>query len=122
MRLFLLQNAENFFLTHDEEFLAVNLDLGSRVLAEKDAVAGLDIQGENLALVVRLTLADRDDLTLLRLFLGRVRDNDAAPDRFALFHAPHQNAVVKWGKAGSYGCCCSCHCVTSPSHEGLPRG
>src|SRR5271168_3543393 len=122
MRLFLLEDAEYFFLTHNEEFLAIDLDLGSRVLAEQDAVAGLYIQGEHLTLVVRLAFTDGDNLTLLWLFLGGVRDDDAAPNRFALFHAPYKNAVVKWREAGSYGCCCRCHCVTSPSHEGLPRG
>src|ERR1700677_5259406 len=122
MRLLLLENAEYFFLTHNEEFLAINLDLSPGILAEQNAVPGLDIQRENLAFVVRLALPDGDDLTLLGLFLGRIRDDDAAPDRFALFHAPYKNAVVKWREAGSYGCCCWCHCVTSPSHEALPRG
>src|SRR5580704_10074653 len=100
MRLFLLENAEYFFLTHNEEFLAIDLDLGPRILAEQNAVAGLHVQGEYFALVVRLALTDGDDLTLLRLFFGRVGDDDAAADRFTLLHAPYENAVVKWRKAG----------------------
>src|SRR5271165_4619324 len=122
MRLFFLQNAENFFLTHNEEFLAIDLDLSSRILAEQDAVAGLDVEREHLALVIRLALANGNDFTLLGLFLGGVRDDDATPYGFALFDAAHQNAVVKRGKAGSYGRGCSWHCVTSPSREGHLAG
>jgi hypothetical protein len=103
MRLFLLQNAEYFFLTHNEEFLAIDLDLGSRLLAEKDAVACLDVEREDFAFVVRLTLTNGNHFALLGLFLGGVWDDDATPNRFALFNAAHQNAVVKGGEAGSYG-------------------
>src|ERR1700733_5854789 len=114
MRLLLLQNAEYFFLAHDEEFLAIDLDLSSRILAKQNAVACLNVEREDLAFVIRLTLATGDDFTLLGLFLGGARAEDAPPDRCALFYPTHQNAVVKRGKAGSYGRGCSCHCVTSP--------
>src|SRR5439155_798212 len=36
----LLENGEDVFLAHDEEFLVVDLDLGARVLPEQDLVAG----------------------------------------------------------------------------------
>src|ERR1700733_756641 len=118
MRLLLLQNAENLFLTHNEEFLAIDLDLSPGILAKQNAVAGLDVEREDLAFVIRLALANGNHFTLLGLFLGGVRDDDATPDGFALFNAAHQDAVVKRCKAGSDGCCCSRHCVTSPSREG----
>ena len=102
----LLQDAEDFFLAHNQEFLAIDLDLGAGILAEQDAVAGLDVERENLAFVVGLALADGDDFALLGLFLGGVRDDDAAPDGFAFFDAANQDAVVKRRKAGSYGSCC----------------
>src|ERR1700693_620443 len=91
----LLEDAEDFFLTHDEELFAVELDLGAGVLAEEDVVASLDIEGEDLAFVVGLTLTDGDHFALLGLFLGGVGDDDAAADALALFNAPDQDAIVK---------------------------
>src|SRR3984957_819256 len=84
----LLEDAENFFFTHDQQLFAVDLDLGARVLTEKDAVAGLHVERKYLALVVRLPLADRDNLALLWLLFCRIRDDDAATDALALFNAP----------------------------------
>ena len=48
-----------------------------RVLAEQDAVARLDVERDDLAVVVELAPADRDDLPLLGLLLRGVRDDDA---------------------------------------------
>ena len=61
----LLDDAEDFFFAHDQEFLAVDLDLGAGVLAEEDFVAGLDVEREYFALVVRLAFSDGDNLALL---------------------------------------------------------
>ena len=58
--------------------LAVDLDLGARVLAEQDAVAGLDVERADLAVLEDLAVADGDDLALERLLLGGVGDDDAA--------------------------------------------
>jgi hypothetical protein len=49
---------------------AVNLDFLSRVLAEQDGVAFLDVERDALAVVLDLAGAGRNDLTLLGLFLG----------------------------------------------------
>ena len=38
-------HAEDVALLHDEQVLAVDLDLGARPLAEQHAVAGLDVEG-----------------------------------------------------------------------------
>src|SRR5271157_4732695 len=48
------QDAKDFFLAHDQEVFAVNLDLGAGVLAKQDAVAFLHIEREGLAFVVGL--------------------------------------------------------------------
>src|SRR3989454_6077380 len=74
----LLENGEDVFLAHDEVLLVVDLDLGARVLPEQDLVAGLHVEGDLLAVVDDLAVADGDHLALLRLFLGRVRDDDPA--------------------------------------------
>src|SRR6266853_1395713 len=71
-------HAEDVLLAHDEVLLAVDLDLRSGVLPEQDLVADLDVEGRQLAVVVHLTFADRDNLAVLRLLLGAIRDDDAA--------------------------------------------
>src|SRR5213593_1017515 len=50
----LLENGEDVFLAHDEVFLVVDLDLGARILAEQDLVAGLHVQRDLLAVVADL--------------------------------------------------------------------
>src|SRR3989449_11755880 len=74
----LLENGEDVFLAHDEVLLVVDLDLGAGVLPEQDFVAGLHVEGDLLAVVADLAVADGDHLALLRLFLGRVWDDDPA--------------------------------------------
>ena len=50
--------------------------------------------GNALAVVLRLAVADGDDLALLRLFLGGVRDDDSADLLFPFLDALHEDAVV----------------------------
>ena len=73
-----VDDAHDVGLLHDQEFLAVDLDLGARPLAEQDAVAGLDVERDELAVLVAGARADGDDLAFLRLFLGGVGNDDAA--------------------------------------------
>src|SRR5262249_13440873 len=79
----LLENGEDVFLAQDEIFLVVDLDLGARVLPEQDLVAGLHVEGDLLAVLANLTVADGDDLGFLRLLLGGVGNDD--PALFDLF-------------------------------------
>ena len=88
-------DAEDFFLAHDEVVLAVELDLGAGILAETGCIAGLDVERENLAFVVGLALADGDDGALHGLFLGGIGDDDASAHGFALFLAGDEDAVVQ---------------------------
>src|SRR5436190_3147903 len=80
-------DAEDFVLTHDEVFLAIELDFLARVLAEQNRVAGLHIQRDPLAVVLGLAASHGDDFALLRLLLGRVRDDDPADFLLAFFEA-----------------------------------
>ena len=57
-----LDHAQDVFLAHDEVFLAIDLDLGARVLAEEDLVADLDVERDEFAVVVDLTLAGGDKI------------------------------------------------------------
>ena len=68
-----LDHREHFVLAHDQVILAVDPDFLSRVLAEQDRVAVLDVERNALAVLVGLAGADGDDLALLRLFLGASR-------------------------------------------------
>src|SRR5215831_580764 len=91
----LVDHGEHFVLAHDEKLFAVQLDLLPRVLPEEDQVAGLHIQGDALAVVLDLSGTGRDDLALLRLFLGRVRDDDASDLLFAFLDALDNDPVVQ---------------------------
>ncbi len=55
----------------------------------------LTSSGKTLPSSFDLPLPTGDHLALLRLLLGGVRDDDAATDAFALFHAADQNAIMR---------------------------
>src|SRR5262249_17068062 len=52
----------------------------------------------HLAVLLDAALADADDFALLRLFLGRVRDDDAADFLLALFESLDEDSIVKWSE------------------------
>src|SRR5688572_5217431 len=89
------ENAQNLILAHDHVFFTFNLDVGSRILAEQDAVAGLHIQRATFAILQQFSVADSNHFTLLRLFLRGVQDDDAANPLFTLLNAANQNTVVQ---------------------------
>src|SRR4051812_34171319 len=77
-----LDDGEDVTGGEDEELLAAVLDLGAAVLAVEDRVADLDVERDPLlALVVEAARADRQDLALLGLLLGGVRDDQAGGRR-----------------------------------------
>src|SRR6266478_10113581 len=94
------ENAENVLLLHDQVLLAVQGDLAARVLAEQHAIAGLDVQGGLLAVLADRAFADGEDLALLRLFLGAVRDDEAAAANLCLLDPLDQDAVVERVQGG----------------------
>jgi hypothetical protein len=73
--------------------VALELDLGARVLAEEDAVANLDFEGANGAVLQDLAIANREDFALERLLFGRVGDDDAPLGLLFFFHALYDDAV-----------------------------
>src|SRR5205823_11152698 len=85
-------DSEDFLLFHDEEVFSVNLDLGTGVLAEQNAVAFFYREGKKLAFVIGLALPNREDFAFLWLIFGRIRDDDAASSCASFFYSPHQNA------------------------------
>ena len=91
----MLEHAHDVGLLHDEELLAVDLDLGAGPLAEQDAVARLHVDGDELAGFVAGARADGDDLAFLRLLLGGVGNDDAALGLVFAFDAADDDAVVQ---------------------------
>src|SRR6267378_2619405 len=91
------QLRQNFFFAKNEKLFILDFDFGTAVLAEQDTVARLDVERDQLALFA-LAGADGDDFAFHRLFFCGVRDDDAAPDAFLLFNAPHDDTVVERGK------------------------
>src|SRR5262249_45690264 len=90
-----VDDAHDVGLLHDQEFLAVDLDLGARPFAEQHAITFSDIDRNELAGLVAATRTNGDDLALRRLFLGGIRDDDAAGGFFFGPDAPDDDAVVK---------------------------
>src|SRR5258708_2194918 len=89
------ENAHDVALLHDQQFLAVELDLGAGPLAEQHAVANLEVDRDQLAGFVAATGADGGDFALRGLFLGTVRNDDAACCLLFGVDALDHDAVVK---------------------------
>src|SRR5580692_11214085 len=88
-------DAHNVGLLHDQEILALELDFGSGPLAEQHAVAGLEVDGDQLAALVAATRPHGDDFALLRLLLGAVRNDDAALRLFLCLDALDDHTIVQ---------------------------
>ena len=74
---------------------AVELDLGAGPLAEQDAIPCLDVGSDQRALLIPGARADGDDFAFHRLFLGRIRNDDAALGLLFLRDALDHDAIVK---------------------------
>src|SRR5262249_8991751 len=73
----------------------VDLDFGARPFAEQNAVANLDVDGDELPILVAAAGADGDDLTLGGFFLGGVGDDDATCRLILGIDALNDDAVVE---------------------------
>ncbi|CUW38230.1 conserved exported protein of unknown function [Magnetospirillum sp. XM-1] len=89
------ENAENVGFLHDQQIDTVDLDLGAGPLAEQHAVAGLDVERHQLAVVATGAGTDSHHFTLHGLFLGGVGDDDAAGGLLFGVEALDQHAVME---------------------------
>src|SRR4051812_45081619 len=89
-----VEHREEVVLAHDQVLFAVDLDLGAAVLAEQHAVAGLDLERDDLAVLVALACADGDHLGLDRLLLRGVGDEQATGGLGLLFETLDQDSIV----------------------------
>src|SRR4029079_3860519 len=90
-----VEDAHDVAFLHDQQLLAVELDLGAGPLAEQHAVANLEVDRDQLAGRVAATRADGGDFALRGLFLGTVRNDDAASGLLFGVDALDHHAVVK---------------------------
>src|SRR3982074_323210 len=88
-------DAHDVRLLHDEEILAVELDLRAGPFAEQDAVTLLDVERNERAHLIAGARADGDDLAFHRLFLGGVRNDDATLGLAFFLDALDHDTVVK---------------------------
>src|SRR5215210_7808395 len=91
----LLDHAHDVGLLHDQEILAIKAHLGARPLAKQHAVAGPQVEGGHLAVLVASTGPDGDHLALLRLLLGGVRDDDAAFGLLFRLNTADHNTIMQ---------------------------
>src|SRR5712675_2686353 len=94
------EHAHDVALLHDQEVLAVELDLGARPFAEQDAVADLEVDWDQLAGFVTAARTDCGDFALRGLFLGGVRNDDAALGLFFGFDSLDHDTVMQRTKFG----------------------
>ena len=73
-----VDHAEQVGFLHDEEVLAIYLDLGAGPLPKKHAVPRLHIERNDFAALVPSAGTGGDDLSFLRLLLRGVGNDDAA--------------------------------------------
>src|SRR5437762_12368576 len=85
--------AENFVLAHNQILFPVDRDVAGGILAEQDVIADLNIDRNQREVVETLDLLDGDDLSLLRLLLGVIEDNNAAAYGSMLLDALHRTAI-----------------------------
>src|SRR5262245_27901068 len=90
------QYAHDVGLFHDHQLVAVDRDLGPGPLPEQDAIPLLHLERRHFPFLVAGAGSDRQNLTLLGLLLGRIRNDDPAGTAFLLIQSPDQNAVVQW--------------------------
>src|SRR4029077_15861726 len=88
-------HAHDVGLLHDQEILAVEFHLGAGPLAEHHAVAGLEVDRDQLAILVAPARPNRDDLALGRLLLGCVGNDDAALWLLVGLDAADDHAVMQ---------------------------
>src|SRR5579872_6219635 len=91
----LLDDAKDVALLHDEQFLAVDLDLGAGPFAEEDMVTGFHIEGDEFALLVAGTGTGGNNLAFLRLFLCGVGNDDAPGGVLRGINSTHDDTVVQ---------------------------
>src|SRR6185437_3237252 len=96
----------------DKQFFVVDLELGAGVLRVEHLLALADVHRLALAVVANAARANGQDGAFLRLFLGRIRQDDAALGHFLTRRGLDDHAVAERLELG-----CS-----SSRQSGVPPG
>src|SRR5215470_3664744 len=89
------QHAHDVGFLHDQDFLAIDRDLGSGPFAEQHAIPDLEIDGNELAGLVAAARTDCGDFALRGLFLGGVGYDDPALGFFFGLDALDHHTVMQ---------------------------
>jgi hypothetical protein len=90
----LFEDGEDVVFTEDQVLLIFDLDLVAGVLAEQHAVTARYFWSYPSTVFENLSLADGNDLALLGLFLGCIRNDDAALLGLFRLDPLHQDAIM----------------------------
>src|SRR5579871_1802905 len=91
-------DTHNVAFLHDDEFLPVDLDLGTGPFAKQHPIANLDIERVQATILAPGTGAGGEDLAFHRLLLGRIRNDDSPFGLLFLIDAADQHTVLKRSK------------------------
>src|SRR6185437_15125474 len=91
-------DAHDVGFLHDDQLVAVELDLGPGPFAEQHPVAGLDVERLDFAIVAPHARPDGDNLAFHRFFLGGIGDDDPAFGLRLFLHALDHHAIVQGSK------------------------
>src|ERR1700754_4156799 len=98
----LVHHSHYVFFAHHQQFLAVDLDGLTSVLAEQAAVADLHVELDQAALVVTLARADGQNFALIRLFREGNGDHDARSGLGFLVKTLYDHAIMQRTKVHTY--------------------
>src|SRR5581483_11032338 len=91
----LRDDAHDVVFAHHEVLGAFDFHRLAGEFAEQDAVADLDVERADIAVLENAAIADGDDLALVGLLGGVVGNDDAAGGLMLLVEALHHDAVVQ---------------------------
>src|SRR5215203_2030614 len=91
-------DAHHIRFLHDDEVLAVDLDLCAGPLPEQDAIASLHVERHELTALISSTRPGGDDLSFLRLLLRGIWNDDATLGLLFGIDAADHDAVVQGAK------------------------
>src|SRR5207249_5727866 len=94
----LFDHAHDVALFHDQILDSLDLDLRARPFAEQNAVANLEVDGDDFASLIAATGTDGDHLSLGRLLFGSIRNDDSTCALVLGVDARNHDAVVKGPK------------------------
>src|SRR6185503_5662192 len=88
-------DSEDLIFAHNQQLFTVDLDFRTTVLTKQDSIARFDVERLSRSIFLVFACARRDDLAFLRLFFGRIGDDDSPTNLLSLFNAAYDDAVME---------------------------